>query len=272
MPNVAQHDIATPIRRSKRARRIHLRMDPVRGLEVVLPRGVSETVVPEVLARHRAWIERTRQRMGVPTGVPVAAVLPDFVELHATGDIFRVLCIGKDGVRVPREEERDDTRGLGMCAPEVTNRIVVGADAGAHDGRRVTVKESPGLLRLPPCDDESGREALVRWLRRAAHVRLGAMLAEEAQRWEFSYVCLRIGLPRTRWGSCSAKGDINLNARLLFLAPAVARHVVLHELCHTRIRGHGPDFYALLRSVDPAMDDACAALRCAWQVIPPWAR
>lgn len=272
MPHVVPNDIATSIRRSKRARRIHLRMDPVRGLEIVLPRGVSETVVPEVLARHGEWIERTRVRMGVSAGGQAAVVLPDFVELHATGEIFRVLCIDKDGASVPYGS------GAGYCThgmetgSDMGSRPGVGAVVGANGCKRVTVKESPGLLRLPPCGDESGCEALVRWLRRAAHVRLGAMLAEEAQRWQFSYARLRIGLPRTRWGSCSAKGDINLNARLLFLPPMVARHVVLHELCHTCVRGHGPDFYTLLRSVDPAMDDACAALRCAWQVIPPWAR
>ena len=56
---------------------------------------------------------------------------------------------------------------------------------------------------------------------------------------------------RTKWGSCSAKGNLNFNC-LLLLAPAeVLDYVVVHELCHLREMNHSPRFWAEVGRVYP---------------------
>ena len=56
---------------------------------------------------------------------------------------------------------------------------------------------------------------------------------------------------RTRWGSCSSKGDLSFNC-LLMLAPAeVLDSVVVHELCHRKHMDHSPAFYAEVERVFP---------------------
>ena len=56
---------------------------------------------------------------------------------------------------------------------------------------------------------------------------------------------------RTKWGSCSAKGNLNFNC-LLLLAPAeVLDYVVVHELCHLRQMNHSPRFWAEVGRVLP---------------------
>lgn len=50
----------------------------------------------------------------------------------------------------------------------------------------------------------------------------------------------------TLWGSASRSGRIQLNALLAVLPPDLADYVIIHELVHTRIRGHGPAFWAEL--------------------------
>ena len=65
--------------------------------------------------------------------------------------------------------------------------------------------------------------------------------------------CNRITIrtQRTRWGSCSSKGNLNFN-RLLVLAPAaVLDYVVVHELCHLREMNHSPQFWSLVESILP---------------------
>jgi predicted metal-dependent hydrolase len=66
---------------------------------------------------------------------------------------------------------------------------------------------------------------------------------------------------RSRWGSCSARNNINLNVHLILLPPALRDYVILHELVHTRVKHHGPEFWAELeryvpdcRQVDKALN------------------
>ena len=56
---------------------------------------------------------------------------------------------------------------------------------------------------------------------------------------------------KSNWGSCSAKGNINLNIRLHLLPPHLRDYVILHELCHLRHMNHGPEFHRLPESVCP---------------------
>ena len=58
-------------------------------------------------------------------------------------------------------------------------------------------------------------------------------------------VC-KINTSKGRWGSCSARRDINLSCYLMLLPPHLREYVMLHELCHTREMNHGPHFWALL--------------------------
>lgn len=51
---------------------------------------------------------------------------------------------------------------------------------------------------------------------------------------------------KTRWGSCSSKNNINLNIHLMRLPVHLSDFIILHELCHTRHKNHGPQFHELL--------------------------
>ena len=56
---------------------------------------------------------------------------------------------------------------------------------------------------------------------------------------------------RTRWGSCSAKGNLNFNCLLMLAPEEVIDSVVVHELCHLLEMNHSPDFYRHVLSVFP---------------------
>lgn len=56
---------------------------------------------------------------------------------------------------------------------------------------------------------------------------------------------------RSRWGSCSASGDIVFNFKLLMLSEDVQRYVMVHELCHTKVMNHSKKFYLEVGRVLP---------------------
>jgi predicted metal-dependent hydrolase len=64
-----------------------------------------------------------------------------------------------------------------------------------------------------------------------------------AKQHEFTYNMVSIRNQRTRWGSCSCKGNISLNIKLVALPPELFDYVILHELVHTRIHNHSKKFW-----------------------------
>ena len=62
---------------------------------------------------------------------------------------------------------------------------------------------------------------------------------------------VRVKEQKHLWGSCSAKGRVNLNWRLIFAPPAVFEYVVVHELCHLREAHHQAPFWRLVGEILP---------------------
>jgi len=83
-------------------------------------------------------------------------------------------------------------------------------------------------------------------LRQRAQIVLPARLAELARLHGFRYSGVKIRKSRSRWGSCSSKGVINLSLYLLLLSDHLIEYVLLHELCHTIQMNHGTAFWNLL--------------------------
>lgn len=67
---------------------------------------------------------------------------------------------------------------------------------------------------------------------------------------------------RSRWGSCSRRGSITLNWRLLLVPDFVREYVLLHELMHRRELNHSPRFWRLVAPVCPRLVEARRWLRC----------
>jgi len=63
---------------------------------------------------------------------------------------------------------------------------------------------------------------------------------------EFEINGLRIRNQKTRWGSCSEKGNININYKIIYLNKRMAEYIVFHELCHLKEFNHSSKFWRLV--------------------------
>ena len=97
--------------------------------------------------------------------------------------------------------------------------------------------------------------------RRAARAVLAGRLDALAREHGYSPGRLSVRCQGTLWGSASRSGRIQLNAFLAVVPPDLADYVILHELVHTRVRGHGRAFWAELERRMPDARRRQARLR-----------
>jgi len=97
--------------------------------------------------------------------------------------------------------------------------------------------------------------------RAAARELVSALAEEEAERLGVAYRRIRIGGQRTLWGSCSPRGTLSFNWRLVLAPLEVLDYVVVHELCHLRVPNHSRPFWALVEERRPHWREQRAWLR-----------
>jgi predicted metal-dependent hydrolase len=88
------------------------------------------------------------------------------------------------------------------------------------------------------------------------HKERARTLAEERiayfnRSYRFAFKSVNIRNQKTRWGSCSKKGNLNFNYKIAFLPQRLADYIIVHELCHLREFNHSKKFWELVSKTVP---------------------
>ena len=201
--------------RSIKAKHVSIRIKPIEGVRVAVPLQVSFEKAEEFLLSKKEWIKHHLQQIKNQERKRT---------IYSQNQLFQTFNHTLQLRPVP---------GLKAAKAQIQKGILL---VSYPDYKSETDEEIQEFIR----------QAIEATYRLEAKAFLPGRVAYFAQKFNFTFNKVVIKNASTRWGSCSATNNINLNLHLMRLPEALRDYVILHELAHTVEKNHGPRFWALL--------------------------
>ncbi len=225
MPNkkfILDGDLPVSVYKRRSSRNLRLTINPDGEIRVSIPAWAPYKAGLDFARSRRGWIMSQRR--------------PGRVLVH--------------GQPVGKAHHLQFRARAGVARP--ISRVAAGA---------VVVSHPPGVDPVDPAVQKAARDGSIRALRAQAEKLLPQRLAALAGTHGFDYSEVRIKRLKSRWGSCDHNGRIALSLFLMQLSWEHIDYVLLHELMHTRIMRHGPDFWRAMTELQPDTANLRKSLR-----------
>jgi predicted metal-dependent hydrolase len=118
--------------------------------------------------------------------------------------------------------------------------------------KRVKIEFSDGYIAHiphmmnPDEHHQQVRAALIRWMKKQTKQLVEQIVEDQALRKQLFPRSIAVKTQKSRWGSCGIHNDININWLLLMAPKEVLEYVVVHELCHIKVKNHSSQFWDLV--------------------------
>lgn len=236
------HDFIVAIISQKR-RSLRLKINDQGEAELYCPIGLKNQLIKEFLAQHTQWLieqyRSVKQRLDRSQyQIPIYGedYQLQIIEFESTSDQFN----HRDKLTLDHKQK--------LCRLKIANhnsKIVV-------EERLISKTESS--VGLNPLQKKQLFDALRQYAKPVFQQcidRWWPVYQEISQDFTTSKPTLRVKKMKTRWGSLSQRGYINLNLALIHYPPSVLDMVVVHELSHCRYFNHSAHFYRLMTAIKP---------------------
>jgi predicted metal-dependent hydrolase len=192
-------------------RTIALIIQPDGTLLVRAPLRMPDNIIHEFVENHADWIHRKK--------VQIRSVPTLQKKEYREGDLFLFI-----GINYP----------LHILEKNQTKLTLL------REGFQIS------RFQLP-----SARDVFINWYKVEARKVISHRVKLQSQANGFSWHKIRISSAKTRWGSCSSRGNLSFTWRLVMAPLEVIDYVVVHELVHTRIKNHSPAFWHRVAEIMP---------------------
>ncbi|MGR9114253.1 MAG: M48 family metallopeptidase [Gammaproteobacteria bacterium] len=216
---ISKLPFAYQIKPSQRARRARIKVSPGK-VEVVVPPDVSEHSIHQFLRLKQQWVLDALKRLQA-RAQQTKSLAPVFY---------------RDGADIPFQGQSYKL----SVRPTHLKRIKI------EFAEQFIVSVPKTMMNRE--HSEEIRAALIRWLKHRTQSQVEHFVQKHTGRHQLWPRSVKIKTQRSRWGSCGIHNDININWLLILAPPAVLEYVVVHELCHIKIRNHSPQFWLLVSS------------------------
>lgn len=207
------------IKRSPKAKYVRLEVRPEAGLTVVIPRSYKSDQIPDLLKEKERWISGKLSKYG-------------HIQRPGSDKALR------SGDTVPY---------LGRDLEMVTRRCYGNVESVNVERNKLVVRLRAGNNRL--------NLVLERWYRTQAVQLIEEKAKKLSTRMGLKYGRLSIRGQKTRWGSCSQKGNLSFNWKLIMVPGPVIDYVIIHELAHLKEMNHTERFWQLVEQYCPKWRD-----------------
>lgn len=219
----ADTELNYTIRHSTRARHWRISIS-TQKMEIVVPRRARQRAIDAIIHKKRDWIYKHWKRIN--SYIPEQKLVVPKRWQHGENIPYR-------GQLFPLLVEFHD----------IKKPKVFFSDTAFH-------VSLPGAL-APDQHEAAIEKHVMQWLDRQLRADVEKIFAQYSALLGCSPKSYRVKQQRTLWGSCSHKGNININFRLIYTPYAALEYVVVHELCHLKHNNHSKRFWDTVESLLP---------------------
>ncbi|MBN1273644.1 MAG: M48 family metallopeptidase [Candidatus Aminicenantes bacterium] len=211
---------------SRRAKHVRLSLEPGGRLKVVLPSGRRKYSIPDILEKNRRWIIKNLDNLSRKNRPDFPLTFADGSALPLLNSLYRIKIIPVTG----------------------------NTESFRWNGRFLE-------LRLRDRTPSRVRTAVIVWYKEMSRLYLDRRIPVLSAKMMVRPGAVRVKNQRTLWGSCSRKGNLNFNWRLMLLTPETADYLIIHELAHLLHLNHSKRFWHTIEKYCPEYKKHKAELR-----------
>jgi len=204
---------------SKTAHKLRIKVS-LDGVAVVVPAERTADEARRFVQEQASWVNEQRAR------------------LHAM-----------QGVRKPLSTAHGEILFRGE-----PHRVQVVQDAQWLAPNRVRVESGVITITSGPASKTAPTVSLQNWLRREARISIEKHLAVAVKQVRRKPLRVYVMGQRTKWGNCSALGNLSFNWRLVMAPDEVMRYLVTHEVVHLAVPDHSAKFWLTVQSLCPTAE------------------
>lgn len=219
MPNITINNtnFTYTITYSRRRKTICLRVVSPEVIEIIVPVKTPDFDIEKLLQNKIGWVKKQFEALRTLADTPVNSMVCDGAS---------ILFLGQPYI-------------LKISQAAAENSVTISDNT-------ILVNISPNSSRKSDCT-----VVLESWYKKTA----ADILIDKTNYWSLrlgvSPVKINIKNQKTRWGSCSSRGSINYNWRIVMAPPAVINYLVIHELSHLIVPNHGREFWKAVEKYCP---------------------
>jgi predicted metal-dependent hydrolase len=205
------------IRRSHRVANARIVVKPGQ-VEIVAPLQIPEHKLHTFVAAKQQWITKALNKMSASSPGQNSFIPAEYksgAEMTYQGNLYPLMLKASKLKRVKIEF----TDGYTAHVPETMS---------------------------PDDHNREIRQALIRWMKKQSKQLVEQMVEIHAAKKQLFPRSITIKTQKSRWGSCGIHNDININWLLIMAPREVLEYVVVHELCHIKVKNHSSQFWSLV--------------------------